>query len=1237
MNLVTLTPRQALNKAYLKVKPNRIDINSFKTNLVELLDKSNHFETEEHHKNLVISLLGRSYYHPKHYINTKGYTDLVIHLGNDASTPVGVIIEAKKSTNKSQMITRTNLDTKAFHELILYYLRERLGPSRNLGLKNLIVTNCYEWFVFDAKIFEREFVANKHLVKGFHDFEAGRLSGTTTDFFYKEIASPAVRSIKGDVAFTYFDLRDYDKVIRNPDSINDRDIVDLYKALSPQHLLNLPFANDSNTLNREFYTELLHIIGLSETRDGTKRVIGRKSPEEKDLGSLIENAIVQLDSLDKVSRIKDPERFGKPAEQIENVALELAITWINRVLFLKLLEAQLLGFHRGHEEDLAFLNIETIPNFDSLNCLFFQVLAREPAKRAADLKRRFPKVPYLNSSLFEPTELEHETVFISSLQDGKTIKIASSTVLTDDTGSKRTGSLGALAYLFDFLDAYDFSTDRVGEVQEANRSLISASVLGLIFEKINGYKDGSFFTPSCITMHMCRDVIRRTIVKKFNVAKGWACADVGDLYDKISDRSEANAIINSLRLCDPAVGSGHFLVSALNEVIALKAELEVLQDRAGKRLKNYQIEVVNDDLIITDEDGDFFVYNPQSKESQRVQECLFHEKLALIEGCLFGVDVNQNSVNICRLRLWIELLKHTYYRQDGELETLPNIDINIKTGDSLISRFLLDADLTQLLQRKKLRISDYRKAVQSYQSARTKEEKRLMQQFIEGLKGDFKTEIFDNGPKVIQLRKVSSELKAFRNQYLLFELTKKDKSDRASHEKNLVNLVEKLTEEVNLIRNNAMFARAFEWRFEFPEVLNDDGSYLGFDAVIGNPPYGVSVKGIDRQYLVENIGKVPDFEIYYWFLNRASQLLRAGGTLGYIIPNTILFNVFAADYRQSLFDNWKLNEILDCTDISVFVDAGVRNCIVTFTKERHTESLGYRQTSSVQSFAELVARPRLEFSKADTVEMNQNWGLLFKQSLATRNFIRKLRKFPTLHQHFQASQGYIPYRKSDLVALHGPIEGAAIVEKRKWHSTRKLSAQYIEELWGGSLTKYGISHTGSFVKYGKHVASYVDLKFFRNRRLLIREISNPIIAAIVDEEFVNDPQIISVIPIGQSSLEVLWAIFNSRFARYYHFNSSPKATKGLFPKLLVLDVNKFPFPANASAKAIKSLSQLVLKAFAAKPGSAELAKFEMEIEMAVFGLYDLTPAEIQLIDDDTRLGGEAKAATSKQVTEEVAL
>ena len=139
MILITLPPKRALNKAFLKVKPNRTEIEGFKTNLIQLLDRTNDTESEEFHKNLVIDFLKKTYYDPNHFINTKGRNDLVIHNGNNASSSVGVIIEAKKPTNKTEMITTKKLNVKAFQELVLYYLRERI-THKNLEVKYLIAT-----------------------------------------------------------------------------------------------------------------------------------------------------------------------------------------------------------------------------------------------------------------------------------------------------------------------------------------------------------------------------------------------------------------------------------------------------------------------------------------------------------------------------------------------------------------------------------------------------------------------------------------------------------------------------------------------------------------------------------------------------------------------------------------------------------------------------------------------------------------------------------------------------------------------------------------------------------------------------------------------------------------------------------------------------------------------------------------------------------------------------------------
>ncbi|HBS88381.1 MAG TPA: type II restriction endonuclease, partial [Bacteroidales bacterium] len=933
-----------------------------------------------------------TYYKQSHFINTKGRNDLVIHNSKDASGTVGVIIEAKKPNNKAEMLKTISqedtlgqklakINVKAFHELILYYLRERI-TLKNIEIKYLIATNINEWFIFDATLFDRLFAQNKGLVKQFIDFEGGRLADIKTDFFYKQVAEPFVSGLTHDIEFTYFNIKDYEKALRNEDKQDDNQLISLFKLLSPEHLLKLPFLNDSNTLDKRFYGELLHIIGLAETKDGNKKIIGRFKAGERNPGSILENAIIQLDSLDKISRLSNSSQYGTNLqERLFNVGLELTITWINRILFLKLLEAQLVNYHNG-DKNYEFLSIEKIKDYDDLNSLFFQVLARKHDERGEDIKPKFSKIPYLNSSLFEPTEIEHSTIFISNLRDDKSFPAYSSTVLKDDKGKKRSGNIGPLEYLFEFLNAYDFTSEGNEDIQEENKTLINASVLGLIFEKINGYKDGSFFTPGFITMYMCRETVRKSVVQKFNEIKGWNCTDFEKLYDKIEDRIEANKIINSIKICDPAVGSGHFLVSALNEMIAVKSDLKILQDRQGKRLKEYHFEVINDELIVTDEDGDLFEYKPTNKESQRIQETLFHEKQAIIENCLFGVDINPNSVKICRLRLWIELLKNAYYKNATELETLPNIDINIKCGNSLISRFALDADLKQALKKSasKWTIDSYRIAVDTYRNAQNKEQKREMERLINEIKTNFRSEISQNDLKVKRLYRLKNELFTMTEHPKLFELSNNEKNAWNKKVKELTEESSKLEKLIEEIKNNKIYENAFEWRFEFPEVLDDNGDFIGFDVVIGNPPY-IRQEGIKelKPYLEENFSTFSGrADLYVYFYEKGVSILEPNGIFCFITPNKF----FRANYGKALktYLSSKLNiiKIIDFGELPVFDEASTFPMIFISQKSSNLRTdIEYALVKELESVKENVFNAIELYTSvlANDNIRNENWNL----------------------------------------------------------------------------------------------------------------------------------------------------------------------------------------------------------------------------------------------------------------------
>ena len=932
----------ALNKAFLKLKPSRSEINEFKANFKRLFILINDNESEEYNKNLISDFLKDTYYKQTYFMNTKERKDLVIHNGAQPNDTVGVIIEAKKFSNKSEMVSKENLNTKALQELVWYFLGERI-TQKNIEIKHLIITNVYEWFIFDAQVFEKLFAQNKTLVKHYTDFVNGTALGNKTEHFYKEIAQPFIEKLKEELHYTYFNLKDFQSIVENDNSQDDNKLIPLYKILSPQHLLKLPFVNDSNTLDKGFYAELLHIIGLAETKNGGQLLIERLKEGERNEGTMLEETISKLHSLNKIKLLRNASTYGETYEErLFSVALELNITWINRVLFLKLLEAQLIAYHKG-EQDYAFLNFKKIPEYDILERLFFEVLAKNYSERSKDIATTYAKIPYLNSSLFEPTELEHNTLLISNLPDDKTIPILSTTVLKDAQGKKRIGALSSLEYLLDFLDAYDFSSEGSVEIQEENKTLINASVLGLIFEKINGYKDGSFFTPGIITMYMCRESLRKATVQKFNDIKGWQLGSFDELKDRIDpfnreEREEANAIINQIRICDPAVGSGHYLVSALNEFIAMKSDLKILQDEHKNRI-HHQIKIENDELLVYEADNNerFFSYNPKNAESQVVQKTLFNEKKIIIENCLFGVDINPNSVKICRLRLWIELLKNAYYKNATELETLPNIDINIKSGNSLLSRFNLDTDLKTALKKTKISIAEYKNAFHKYQNAENKEQKWDLEHFIDKIKHNFRTEINKNSKEVKELQNLKSEYYLKYEQAQLFDDTLTIEQEK--HKKQLEAAIEKVEAEIEAINSNKIYENAFEWRFEFPQVLDDEGNYIGFDVIVGNPPYIQMQKMGEMTTVLEKMSFqtfARTGDIYCLFYEKAYQLLKQGGICNFITSNKWMRAGYGEATRKFFIEYTNPLILIDFAGIKVFDTATVDVNILLYAKEKST-------------------------------------------------------------------------------------------------------------------------------------------------------------------------------------------------------------------------------------------------------------------------------------------------------------
>ena len=358
------------------------------------------------------------------------------------------------------------------------------------------------------------------------------------------------------------------------------------------------------------------------------------------------------------------------------------------------------------------------------------------------------------------------------------------------------------------------------------------------------------------------------------------------------------------------------------------------------------VSVDNDELIILKSDTDeVFAYQVSNgtvpAPLQHVQKTIFHEKQKIIENCLFGVDINANSVRICQLRLWIELLKSAYYRDGlgGDLETLPNIDINIKCGNSLLSRFALDQNLSLAFNKAGVTATQYRKLVADYKGSKDKTLKRELNEKIASVKDRFKTETLGDLTKKIDAE--IAQLRADEAQADLFVMGDEQLADQAAKLEGIrTKITEREAAKAEIIQNKT-FLSAIEWRFEFPEVLDDKGAYLGFDIIIANPPYMrvqeiEATQPLQKGFYENNYTTARgSYDLANLFFELAGRLASSAGHNNIFIFPHKLFNSANGDaLREYLMNTRALKSLTHFGANQIFDSAITYTCIALFNAER---------------------------------------------------------------------------------------------------------------------------------------------------------------------------------------------------------------------------------------------------------------------------------------------------------------
>ncbi|ECK2777735.1 class I SAM-dependent DNA methyltransferase [Campylobacter coli] len=908
----------------------------------------------------------------------KGNSGIDLALKKDKQ--IQVIIEAKLPHSK-EFFSQSKPNCKALHECILYYLRER--KALNSSLKHIIITDFYRFYIFKADLFEELFNKNKYFKEAFENFESkNSLFKGNTDEFYKE-CEKLLSSEKYLDSITRKDLFDEPslkgvfidlKPILEQEKPSFSKLKPVFKIFHKDFLLSEFNPNDANLLNNAFYKELLYILGLCESKQNSKLIIAKSQESEEEQGTFY-TAIN--------SKLKE--------ENFETI-LKLLILWLNRILFLKLIESNLVRFN--DDKNLKFLNFKKIPDFDKLSELFFEILAKERSTRK---KSEFAYLPYLNSSLFEKQSIEN-TLEISNLNNDLKLNYYKNTVLKDDKCKTKKGQVGLLEYLFEFLDSFDFGSDDEQSEILSQKELISSSVLGNVFEKLNGYKEGSFYTPSFITSYMCKESITKVVLDKFNTQFDLDAKDISELRKSLrkEDKKAQKELLNSIKICDPAVGSGHFLVSALNVMLSIYDELNLFDEE-------FYLEVQNDEILITGRKGEFIEYKRPSTPKDKahlIQQELFHTKKDIIENNLFGVDINPNSCEITKLRLWIELLKHSFYQSfDDEnyhdLKTLPNIDINIKCGNSLVSYFETGKSLSHYPNIKE-RINKYKRIVKDYKEG-FYTDKNLIAKEIKNLQESFKNFCLKDkfNKEIKQLTNGANEYSKKYGDFLADE--HHDEKFKSFFSKNMfefsfdekvaikefANLKKEYDNIFNLESNHP-----FEWRFEFPEILDDDGNFKGFDLIIGNPPY---IKEAENKELFTNTKKLRTYQgkmdIWYHFVGRGFDILKNNGYLAFIATNNWVTNSGAKKLRNIVLEESQILSLVDFSSFMVFDSASIQTMIMSFQKTKPPKNYEFH-------FAKITTQTPIYEDALSLLknEKTQNNEIL-KINLTPKKFIDKTLNF----------------------------------------------------------------------------------------------------------------------------------------------------------------------------------------------------------------------------------------------------
>ncbi len=754
------------------------------------------------------------------------------------------------------------------------------------------------------------------------------------------------------------------------------------------------------------------------------------------------------------------------------------------------------------------------------------------------------KFPYLNGGLFERDELDSKAVKIPAHYFQK---------------------------IFDFFNRYNFTIDE----NDPNDTEVGVDpeMLGRIFENLlEDNKDkGAFYTPKEIVQYMCQESLIQYLTTHLGEH-----AEIAD-FVKLNhiDRDNRNSFIvkhakqieellDSVKICDPAVGSGAFPMGLLQEIFRAKMALDL------------------------------------TLQPEEVKE-------HIIQNSIYGVDIEKGAVDIARLRFWLSLVVDS-----DTPKPLPNLDYKIMCGNSLISRYAIDIPIDRIFDEynknkkkkgdEKFTLEKYKRLVADYTDKH--EGKERFRQQIREIKKAF-TEGF-NKHEVEKRQKLEGEIVQLESNTLFGTASKEHLAKAKEKKKELAQILQAEQD----AEQGRIYENAFEWRFEFPALLDDKGDFTGFDIVIGNPPYGADIDNslsiLKRKFPVVSEGYV---DIYKYFFNQGVYLIRSNGVLCYITPNTFLRQPRYGDVRRLLL-NYRLRKIIDLGE-DIF-EAVVPTAISVVLKKTSSEVLfaDLNKCEDVKSALEEVV-----FSIIQQSHFSQTSNNIF-----TANHRKIQENEYLLSEIIDMKDAGINYQRVN-VGLKD--KGNSDLSKRLLYEGEQESVADVEYWKGVDIGAFYISEkTNRYAR--RNIETLPNERVILNAtyfgvcpKLLWRQTAQyPIVA--VDRKGIWFGRSIQAGIIKEQfrkivSYEFLCALLNSTYLRYL-YDCNVKENGRVFPQVKLEKIKPLPIIIVDNQQPFIEKVNAVIDLKKQNPDNPKVKELEEEINQLVYKLYGLTEDEINIVE-----------------------